>query len=144
MPLVAFGSRSNDMAKKIKKVKTKPVVKFPANILEPIGAFLRQEIEKLTYRQKELKEVDPFNDPQRLNDNAASDTEAQEQVGHEQVVALKEQVGRRLIQLRKALTRVRLGKYGICEKCKKMIDTDRLMVMPEATLCADCAKTAQQ
>lgn len=132
------------MAKKIKKVKTPVVVKFPANILGPIGNFLRQEIDKLSRRQKELKEVDPFNDPRRVNDNAASDTEAQEQVGHEQVVALKEQVGRRLIQLRKALTRVKLGKYGICEKCKKMIDTDRLMIMPEATLCADCAKTAQQ
>lgn len=132
------------MAKKIKKVKTKVVVKFPANILEPIGTFLRQEIDKLSRRQKELKEVDPFSDPQRLNDNAASDTEAQEQIGHEQVVALKEQVDRKLIQLRKALTMVRVGKYGICEKCKKMIDTDRLMIMPEATLCADCAKTAQQ
>ena len=119
-------------------------IKFPANILEPIGNFLRQEIDKLSRRQKELKEVDPFNDPRRINDNAASDAEAQEQVGHEQVVALREQVGRRLIQLRKALTRVNLGKYGICEKCKKMIDTDRLMVMPEATLCTDCAKSAQQ
>lgn len=132
------------MAKKIKKIKTKAVVKFPANILKPIGNFLRQEIDKLSRRQKELKEVDPFNDSRRINDNAASDAEAQEQVGHEQVVALKEQVGRRLIQLRKALTRVNLGKYGICEKCKKMIDTDRLMVMPEATLCTDCAKSAQQ
>jgi DnaK suppressor protein len=132
------------MVKKNKKIEPKPSVKFPANILEPIGNFLRSEIEKLNRRQKELKEVDPFNDPQRLNDNAASDTEAQEQVGHEQVVALKEQVGRRLIQLRKALSRVNLGKYGICEKCKKMIDTDRLMAMPEATLCADCAKTSQR
>lgn len=131
------------MVKRVKKIK-EPTVKFPANILEPIGNFLRQEIDKLSRRQKELKEVDPFSDPQRLNDNAASDTEAQEQVGHERVVALKEQVGRHLIQLRKALTRVKLGKYGICEKCKKMIDTDRLMVMPEATLCANCAKTAQQ
>lgn len=132
------------MAKKIKKIEKRVVVKFPANILEPIGNFLRQEIDKLSRRQKELKEVDPFNDTRRLNDNAASDTEAQEQIGHEQVMALKEQVDRKLIQLRKALTRVRVGKYGVCEKCKKMIDTDRLMVMPEATLCADCAKTAQQ
>lgn len=133
------------MVKKSKKIKEPAAaIKFPANILKPIGNFLRQEIDKLIRRQKEIKEVDPFSDPQRLNDNAASDAEAQEQVGHEQAVALKEQVGRRLIQLRKALTRVKVGKYGICEKCKKMIDTDRLMVMPEATLCAYCAKSAQQ
>lgn len=120
------------------------VVNFPAKILEPIGNFLRQEIEKLTKRQQELKEVDPFNDPRRLIDNAATDTEAEEQVGHERVVALKEQVDRRMIQIKKALTRMKVGKYGICEKCGKMIDTDRLMIMPEATSCADCAKRSQQ
>ena len=28
--------------------------------------------------------------------------------------------------------------YGICEDCGKMIDTDRLMIYPEATLCVSC------
>jgi RNA polymerase-binding transcription factor DksA len=35
---------------------------------------------------------------------------------------------------------VKLGKYGICEKCGKMIDTDRLAINPEATTCIDCEK----
>ncbi len=36
---------------------------------------------------------------------------------------------------------LRIGRYGICEDCGKMIDTDRLMVYPETTLCAqDAAK----
>ena len=42
------------------------------------------------------------------------------------------------VQIRKALTRVRLGTYGTCEDCGKMIDTDRLMIYPEATLCVAC------
>lgn len=133
------------MAKTRKQVnKFVSVVNFPTKILRPIGGFLRQEIEKLTKRQQKLKEVDPFNDPRRLIDNAATDTEAVEQIGHEQVMALKEQVDRQIIQLRKALTRIKVGKYGTCEKCGKMIDTDRLMVMPEATVCANCAKSSQQ
>ncbi|MBX4205878.1 TraR/DksA C4-type zinc finger protein [Candidatus Microgenomates bacterium] len=52
--------------------------------------------------------------------------------------ALKEQLDRRIIQTRKALSRIRIGKYGICENCGKMIDTDRLMVYPDATKCIDC------
>ena len=120
------------------------VITFPAKVLEPVRAFLTGEAKKLEKRQAELKETDPFSDPDRVIDNAAIDTEAAEQAGHERVTALKEQVGRRLIQVRKALTRIRLGKYGICEKCDQMIDTDRLMVMPETTVCAQCARKSQK
>ncbi|KKR63523.1 MAG: hypothetical protein UU02_C0023G0001, partial [Candidatus Woesebacteria bacterium GW2011_GWA1_40_43] len=36
---------------------------------------------------------------------------------------------------------IKLGKYGICEECGQMIDTERLIAFPEATLCAkDAAK----
>lgn len=120
------------------------IITFPARVLEPVRNFLAGEAKKLEKRQEELTKTDPFSDPRRLVDNAAADTDASEQVGHEQISALKEQVGRRLIQIRKALARIKLGKYGICEKCRKMIDTDRLMVMPEATLCAECAKKSQK
>jgi RNA polymerase-binding transcription factor DksA len=119
-------------------------ITFPAKILSPVRAFLTGEARKLEKRQKELKEIDPFSDPDRVIDNAAIDTDATEQTSHERVAALKEQVNRRLIQVRKALAQIRLGKYGICEKCHQMIDTDRLMVMPEATVCAECAKKSQK
>lgn len=132
------------MVKKGKPSKFIQVITFPAKVLEPVRNFLAGEAKKLEKRQEELTKTDPFSDPRRLVDNAAPDTDAAEQVGHEQVSALKEQVGRRLIQIRKALTRIKLGKYGICEKCGKMVDTDRLMVMPEATLCAECAKKSQK
>lgn len=120
------------------------IITFPAKVLEPIRAFLTGEAKKLEKRQEELKQADPFNDPDRVLDNAAIDTEAAEQAGHERVTALKEQAGRHLIQVRKALTRIRLGKYGICEKCEQMIDTDRLMIMPETAVCAECAKKSQK
>ena len=50
---------------------------------------------------------------------------------------------KRTIQLRKALTMVKLGKYGICEKCGKMIDTARLTANPEATTCVKCEKESE-
>jgi RNA polymerase-binding transcription factor DksA len=30
------------------------------------------------------------------------------------------------------------GTYGFCVECKQMIDTDRLAILPTATLCLMC------
>jgi len=128
--------------KKVEKTKTK--IKFPANILKPIADFLTGEARKLELRKKSLSQRDPFSNPDRVIDNASPDIDASEQFGHQNVSALRAQIDRKLIQIRKALTRIKIGKYGICELCGKMIDTDRLMVMPETTLCAECAKKKEE
>ena len=121
-----------------KNQRFKSVIQFPGKILKPIANFLSREAKRLERRKDNLSEKDPFKDVGRVIDNAASDTDAAEQVGHTQVSALKSQTDRRLIQIRKALSRIRVGKYGACESCNQMIDTDRLMVMPEATVCIKC------
>lgn len=132
------------MVKKKRPSKFIQVVSFPAKILEPVRRFLTGEEKKLEERQKEFTKADPFSDPGRAVDNAAQDLEAAEQEGHERLTALKSQVDRKLIQIRKALTRIKLGKYGICERCGKMIDTDRLMAMPDATFCVSCEKKKEK
>jgi DnaK suppressor protein len=119
---------------------TNPVIRFPAQVLRPVRSFLRREEKKLVKRKKDLEKEDPFSDPIRLIDNAASDADAAEQFGHARVEAMKKQIDKRLIDIRKALGRIKIGHYGTCEKCKKMIDTDRLMVKPEATLCIECER----
>ncbi|MBM3205879.1 conjugal transfer protein TraR, partial [Candidatus Shapirobacteria bacterium] len=58
--------------------------------------------------------------------------------------ALEGQINRKLIQIKKALSRLKIGKYGVCEKCGKMIDTDRLMIMPETTVCVKCEKKKEK
>lgn len=130
------------MNKKEKKENKKSSgVKFPANLISPVATFLQDKLKTLERRKKEISKEDPFKDPSRVTDNAATDTEADEQFGHARTSAIKNEIGRTIIQVRKALTRVKLGKYGICEKCGQMIDTDRLVIYPEATLCAkDAAK----
>jgi DnaK suppressor protein len=118
----------------------RPVIKFPTQVLKPVGDFLRREEKKLVKRKKDLKKEDPFSDTIRLTDNAASDADAAEQFGHARIEAIRKQIDKRLIDIRKALGRIKIGSYGTCEKCSKMIDTDRLMVKPEATLCIDCER----
>jgi len=39
-----------------------------------------------------------------------------------------------------ALKKLEKGKYGICEKCKKIISSKRLIICPEVRFCIDCQK----
>jgi len=119
-------------------------IKFPENVLEPVKNFLHIKEKELEKRRESLEKQDPFSDDDRLTNNASSDADASEQFGHATTEALKREVERKLIQVRKALTLMKMGKYGTCEKCGKMIDTDRLMVMPEATICASCEKKKEK
>lgn len=48
------------------------------------------------------------------------------------------------LEIRKALAKVRIGTYGMCEMCKKPIDLARLRAFPQATTCFDCAKKEQK
>lgn len=119
---------------------------FPLTILKPVGEFLKTELEKLKKQQKRLEEEDPMADGGNQADNSAAavDNEVVEQVGRMGVEAKSKFIRGRLIQVRKALTRIKLGSYGICEKCGKMIDTDRLTIYPEATLCIGCEKEKEK
>lgn len=119
-------------------------IRFPANLLAPVSKFLQDRLIKLEKTKKNIEKEDPFRDTDRLVDNASPDTDAAEQFGHARVSAIKKQLDRKIIQTRKALTRLKIGKYGICENCGEMIDTDRLLVYPEATLCVKCQKEKEK
>ncbi len=116
---------------------------FPLSVLQPLMNFLRKKEQQLEERKKELDKEDPFADTDRLTSNAAIDAEAAEQTGHDRVAALKTEIDKGLINVRKTLTRIKLGKYGLCESCGKMIDTDRLAIDPTVGLCITCSKSQQ-
>lgn len=130
------------MKKRIKKKsrkKTVPkVVRIPGRLLAPVGKFLQGRLKVLQKRKKVIEKEDPFKDTSRVMDNASPDTDAAEQFGHARTSAIKEHLDKKIIQTKKALSRIKVGKYGICEDCGGIVDTDRLMVYPEATLCAKC------
>lgn len=117
---------------------------LPESILKPISRFLHLEAIKLEERKKKLDKQDPFSDNERTNDNAAIDTDAAEQFAHARMEAVKKETDRKLINIKKALAQIKIGKYGICASCGKMIDTDRLMIKPEATLCVKCEREKEK
>jgi len=129
-----------DKEKKNLKNKSQTPV-FPESVLKPVSDFLSAKLHTLEKRKKEITKEDPFTDVSRVDDNAAADTEADEQFGHARTSAINKEISKSIINIRKALTRIKIGKYGICEDCGQMIDTDRLIAFPETTLCAkDAAK----
>lgn len=120
------------------------MIQFPKNVLSQITSYLENRRKELEVRKSKLKKEDPFEDKSRLLDRASDDTEAQSKAGHERAEAIRRQMDLALIETRKALTKIKIGKYGICENCGKMIDTDRLAAMPTATLCLACEKKREK
>lgn len=130
--------------KKNKKVEKKKIsrkkreITFPMDLLRPVGNFLSSRLHILQKRKKQVERDDPFKDVSRILDNASPDTDAAEQFGHAKTSAIKHELEKKIVQTKKALARLRIGKYGICEDCGEMIDTDRLSAFPEATFCKKC------
>ena len=115
-------------------------MRYPDNILAEIKEHLSSERNKIKTTLSSLKAQDPFSDPERLIDNAASDTEAKEESSHERMEALEKELRQHLNDIEKALDRVQKGSYGKCLNCGKMIDTDRLAIKPTALLCVVCER----
>jgi len=122
--------------------KSKKII-YPVSLLKPIGLFLHNQLKALKRQKKDIDSEDPFKNVDRISDNAAPDADAAEQDGHARTSAIKEQIDKKIVQTRKALARVKLGQYGICESCGEMIDTDRLVIYPEATTCVKCKSKKQ-
>lgn len=118
-------------------------VKIPEKLLEPIKDYLEDEASHLKKRKKELEKADPFKDETRVDRNSLED-DVDEQIGHDDSQVKVKFLSRQIVQIRKALTRMKIGKYGVCEQCGQMIDTDRLAVRPESTLCISCSKAMDE
>lgn len=112
-------------------------VKFPINVLKPLISYLRGEQKRLIKAKSSLKKEDPFKGKSREEDNSI-DADVAEQVDHERVSAVRREMARSIINIKKTLSRIKIGSYGLCERCGKMIDTDRLAIKPTAEYCVVC------
>ncbi len=59
-------------------------------------------------------------------------------IEREKNVALLSQLEKKLEGVHAALRKIDKGKYGICERCEKEIDPERLEIRPDATMCVAC------
>ncbi len=63
---------------------------------------------------------------------------ASEDVDRRMIEALGAQDLKRMRLIDSALTRIELGKYGLCMKCNKKIPSERLEAIPYALMCIAC------
>ena len=122
----------------------KNTISFPKNLLEPLKQYLLNEKKRLILTKRRLDKEDPYVTGAREGGDSSLDDEVDEQLNHDQVYAEKREASRTLINIKKTLTRIKIGKYGMCENCGKMIDTDRLAVNPTAAYCLNCEKAKEK
>lgn len=113
-------------------------MKYPKHILEGIKNHLLEERLNTNQKLQSIKSQDPFSDPERTNDNAASDTEASEESSHDRLEALEKELQVNLSEVNQALERIEKDSYGKCLNCQSLIDTERLAVKPTALYCVSC------
>lgn len=54
------------------------------------------------------------------------------------LLRIREREGRLISKIKKALTRISEGEYGICEKCGEEIPVKRLKARPVTSQCIEC------
>ena len=116
------------------------MVSFPSEVLEKLRLHLESEKTRLTAQMGDLSAQDPFSNPDRGSDKAASDTEANNESSHDRFAAMVDELKSKLADVDSALVRISNGTYGYCSVCKDMIDTDRLSIIPTATVCLKHSK----
>lgn len=115
--------------------------KLDEHLLRELRLRLEKDKESLTKRLAELASQDPFSNKDRLNDNASDDTEAYELSGHERLTALMDELKKDVSDIDLALARMNNGTYGICTKCGKLIEEERLRILPTTTVSIACENT---
>lgn len=73
-------------------------------------------------------------------DHGDEESDKSEEMGNQ--LAAAQDLKNRLDDIDNALEKIRLGKYGICEKCGKEIEPEILDIDPESRLCKNCKISA--
>lgn len=87
---------------------------------------------------------------QRLQDfiivalDEASDEADPDIAEREKILALIQNLERKVEEIDYAIETAQKGRYGICEECGQPIDPERLALLPETTLCVRCKQQREK
>jgi len=70
--------------------------------------------------------------------SSSLETMADEVEEYESLLPIEQTLELKLRNINLALEKMKKGKYGICEKCRKEIEAERLKTIPEARYCLKC------
>lgn len=106
--------------------------------LEAEKKSIRSELEGFAKKDKNIKYDWDARYP--IHPDSNLEEEADETQEYDNLISLEQNLELRLKDIETALEKIKKGKYGKCEKCRKKIEEKRLLVYPEARLCITCNK----
>ena len=106
--------------------------------VETIKKYLLRQQKEVEQNMETVSRDDPATAP-ALAESSEPGTDSWIAQNHTSTLALGASLKRTAMNVSKALTRIKNGTYGKCERCGNWIETGRLMAMPTAQLCLSCS-----
>jgi RNA polymerase-binding transcription factor DksA len=114
---------------------------FPAKFLQQVWKVLSLEERRLAKEKERLAKEDPALRPEMTATKPAEFIDAAtEGISQENIEMEKGILNKLLMETRLALSKMKIGRYGVCDNCGKRIDRARLEAYPQARYCLDCEK----
>ena len=111
--------------------------------LEKDKENIEKQLEKFATKDEKLKDDWDTRFPRfdgRETGSAALEQAADEVEEYSTLLPIEYSLELRLKNISLALEKIKMGKYGICEKCQKTIREERLKIYPAAQYCLNCEK----
>lgn len=114
---------------------------LPKSFVGRMKSLLTKKEKDLSVEQQLLIEEDPYMAEGRDSDNADVLDDVYEDVTKETNDRRLSSTRRGLNAVKRALAKIKLGSYGMCEVCGNSISKERLEAIPEVRTCRDCANS---
>ena len=101
--------------------------------LEEQKKSIQEELEK--FAEKDPSQKNNWDTKYPNREEGDKDEEADEVQEYENKLSLEHSLEPKLQSVISALEKIKQGTYGLCEKCGKEIESERLKVAPEAKTC---------
>ena len=107
--------------------------------LDNIKKYLLRQQKQISENLKEVEKDDPVEESS-LVETSEPGTESWLAEGHNRAQALMLQLKNMGADISEALSKIKLGSYGKCQKCGHYIEVRRLLAMPSAKYCLSCSQ----
>ncbi len=103
-------------------------------------AYFRKRLEELEREIREDMDANPEDSGVVELDSSIGRLSRMDALQNQQMaLELKRRQENQLLRIENAFKRLAKGQYGLCGKCKKPIEENRLEVFPDAVTCVRCA-----
>lgn len=105
---------------------------------ELLRARLKSDKKRLTEQLEQIRSSYSDEDRREGSPFGKREEEASETAEFENRLAMEKRILDQMAEVDYALVKFEEGTYGVCEKCSKKINPERLEIVPQAKYCLDC------